>query len=143
MCTRSTLCSSLCYRWGLRAPELLCLAFAAANLACASYLAPRSRATFLLLRQTYAFVGWDWRWMSCAILTQAWCKALERTANLYMTLEPEEPLSTTLSRVFSSKSVGGQPGPLRKRNYAGADLPFAPQEQAEAYIKQPEGTLEL
>ena len=55
------------------------------------------------LIQTYAFVGWEWRMISGAILTLAWCKALERICNWFMTLDPDEPLSTTLNKVFSRK----------------------------------------
>ncbi|KAG1659988.1 hypothetical protein FOA52_009662 [Chlamydomonas sp. UWO 241] len=56
------------------------------------------------LIQTFAFVGWDWRLLSSACLTMAWCKALERFTNFYMTREPKEPLSTMLSKVFSRQS---------------------------------------
>lgn len=55
------------------------------------------------LIQVYAFVGFDWRLISSAILTLCWCKAFERTCNWFMTLEPAEPLSTTLGKVFSKK----------------------------------------
>lgn len=50
-----------------------------------------------------AFVGWDWRKLSGAIIVHAVCGALERTCNWFMTSHPQEPNQTALSRVFDKK----------------------------------------
>eukprot|EP00955_Chlamydomonas_euryale_P077188 362869-Chlamydomonas_euryale.AAC.2 len=60
--------------------------------------------------QTYAFVALDWRLLSSALLTMAWCKAAERFCNWWCTLEPREPLSTMLSKVFSRHRLNGRGG---------------------------------
>ena len=36
---------------------------------------PLMRIDFKSMPQTFAFVGWEWRMMSSAILTLSWCKA--------------------------------------------------------------------
>lgn len=53
--------------------------------------------------QAQAFVGWNWRVISSCLVTHAFCAALERFANWYMTRHPKEPLQTALSKVFDKK----------------------------------------
>ncbi|GIL75226.1 hypothetical protein Vretimale_7896 [Volvox reticuliferus] len=53
--------------------------------------------------QAQAFVGWNWRMISSCIITHAFCTALERFSNWYMTRNPREPLQTALSKVFDKK----------------------------------------
>ncbi|GLI62082.1 hypothetical protein VaNZ11_004642 [Volvox africanus] len=57
--------------------------------------------------QAQAFVGWgkweNWRIISSCIITHAFCTALERFSNWYMTRNPAEPLQTALSKVFDKK----------------------------------------
>ena len=41
--------------------------------------------------------------ISSCLVTHAFCTALERIANWYMTRHPDEPLQTALSKVFDKK----------------------------------------
>lgn len=53
--------------------------------------------------QVLAFEGWDWRFLSSCIVTQANMKAIERLCNWFMTNDPPEPLNTTLTKTFATK----------------------------------------
>jgi 1,3-beta-glucan synthase len=55
--------------------------------------------------QAQAFVGWNYRMISSCLITHAFCAALERFCNWYMTRHPPEPLQTALSKAFDKKGA--------------------------------------